>query len=54
MWLPATPGWGPLVLLGGVGLRHSWLRSVGLWGVVVAGGSSLPTEGPGWAFPRHS
>ena len=38
----------------GVGLRHSWLRSAGLWGVVVADGPLLLAEGPGWAFPRHS
>ena len=38
----------------GVAPRHSWLRYVGLWGVVVAGGHSLPAEGPGWVFPRQS
>ena len=54
MRLPATPGCGPLVLFRGVGLRHSWLRSAGLWGMVVAaGGPSLLAEVPEWAFPRH-
>ena len=42
---------GVLWCLWGVGLRHSWLRSAGLWGVVhrfrlrVLGGRSLATPG---------
>ena len=55
MLFPATPGWGPLVVAGGVALRQSLLRSAGVWGVVVAGGPSpLLAEGPWLGLPRHS
>ena len=48
MWLPATPGWGPLVLVGGG--SSPLLAEVPRF---LRRGPSLPAEGPGWAFPRH-
>ena len=49
VWLPATPGWGPLVLVGGgpSPLLAEVRRFAGR-------GPSFPAVGSGWAFPRHS
>ena len=49
MWLPATPGWGPLVLVGAgpSPLLAEVRRFAGR-------GPSLPAVGSGWEFPRHS
>ena len=49
VWLPATPGWGPLVLVGG---GPSPLLAVVRQ--FAGRGPSLPAVGCGWAFPRLS